>query len=144
MNIDNAHELNKTIITYKDTYYFSFSCTATTKNADGTHTPNKKIMESIYAGTSERMGAYTGVTKGGFVIDETWLENDGLVNTVSALAPSSAPSTQYVAGNVSKGIWNVMPIYQGDHMSLQGGMTKINDVKCLYVEHLSMINSLAK
>ena len=144
MNIDNALELNKTIITYEDTYYFSFACTATTKNADGTHTPNKKIMESIYAGASERMGAYTGVTKGGFVIDETWLENDGLVNTVSALAPSSAPSTQYVAGNVSKGIWNIMPIYQGDHMSLQGGMTKINDVKCLYVEHLSMINSLDK
>ena len=68
-------------------------------------------MESIYAGTSEKMGAYTGVTKGGFVIDETWLENDGLVNTVSALAPSSAPSTQYNAESVSKGIWNIMPIY---------------------------------
>ena len=43
-----------------------------------------------------------------------------------------------------KGIWNIMPVYHGDHMSLQGGMTKINDVKCFYVEHLSMINSLAK
>ena len=142
MNIDNALKLNETIITYKNTYYFSIACTATTENADGTHSPDTKIMESIYTGTSERMGKYTGVTKGGFIIDETWLENDGLVNTVSALAPSSAPSTQYVAGNVSKGIWNIMPIYHGDHMSLQGGMTKINDVKCLYVEHLSMINSL--
>ena len=88
------------------------------------------------------MGKLKGTTQGGYVVDESWFENDGLVNTVSALAPSSAPSTQYVAGNVSKGIWNVMPIYQGDHMSLQGGMTKINDVKPFYVEHLSMINSL--
>ena len=144
MNIDNAHELNKTIITYKDTYYFSIACTATKENQNGTHSPEKKIMESIYTGTAEKMGKYTGVTKGGFIIDETWLENDGLVNTVSALAPSSAPSTQYNADNVSKGIWNIMPIYHGDHMSLQGGMTKINDVKCLYVEHLSMINSLDK
>ena len=142
MNIDNAHELNKTIITYKNTYYFSFSCTATTKNADGTHTPNKKIMESIYSGTSERMGAYTGVTKGGFVIDETWLENDGLVNTVSALAPSSAPKKIFDSDKIEKGIWQTMPVIRGDHMCLQGGMTKINDVKPFYVEHLSMINSL--
>lgn len=30
----------------------------------------------------------------------------------------------------------------GDHMSLQGGMTVVNNVKPFYVEHLSMINSL--
>lgn len=144
MNIDNAHALNKTIITHENTYYFSIACTATVKNADGIHSPEKKIMESIYAGTSERMGKYTGVTEGGFVIDETWLENDGLVNTVSALAPSSSPSKQFDPENITKGIWNIMPVYHGDHMSLQGGMTKPNDVKCLYVEHLSMINSLAK
>ena len=46
--------------------------------------------------------------------------------------------------NITSGIWNIMPVYYGDHMSLQGGMTKINDVKCFYVEHLSMINSLVK
>lgn len=144
MYIDNALELNKTILTYKDTYYFSIACTATTKNEDGTYSPDTKKMESLFVSSSEEMGKYTGVTKGGFVIDETWLENDGLVNTVSALAPSSAPSTEYKEGNVNKGEWNIMPVYDGDHMSLQGGMTKINDVKCFYVEHLSMINSLEK
>ena len=144
MYIDNALELNKTILTYKGTYYFSFACTATTKNADGTHSPETKIMESIYSDSSVAMGKFTGVTKGGFVIDETWQENDGLVNTISALAPSSAPSTEYKENKTVKGIWNIMPIYHGDHMSLQGGMTKINDVKCFYVEHLGMINSLTK
>ena len=144
MYIDNALELNKTIVTYKDTYYFSFACTATTKNEDGTYSPDKKIMEGIYSASSEEIGRYTGVTKGGFVIDETWMENDGLVNTVSALAPSSAPNAQYEAGNVQKGIWYTMPIIYGDHMCLQGGMTKINDVKNFYTEHLSMINSLEK
>ena len=101
-------------------------------------------MESIYSGSSEEIGKYTGVTKGGFVIDETWMENDGLVNTVSALAPSSAPNAQYEAGTVQKGIWYTMPIIYGDHMCLQGGMTKINDIKNFYTEHLSMINSLEK
>ena len=99
-------------------------------------------MESIYASSSEGLGRYTGVTKGGFVIDETWLENDGLVNTVSALAPSSAPKKIFDSDKIEKGIWQTMPVIRGDHMCLQGGMTKINDVKPFYVEHLSMINSL--
>ena len=142
MYIDNALELNKTIHTHDNTYYFSFACTATDKNADGTYTPDRKIMESIYASSSEGLGRYTGVTKGGFVIDETWLENDGLVNTVSALAPSSAPKKIFDSDKIEKGIWQTMPVIRGDHMCLQGGMTKINDVKPFYVEHLSMINSL--
>lgn len=142
MYIDNALELNKTIHTHNNTYYFSFACTATNKNEDGTYSPDRKIMESIYASSSEGIGRYTGVTKGGFVIDETWLENDGLVNTVSALAPSSAPSKSFDEKNIEKGVWQTMPIIRGDHMCLQGGMTKLNDVKPFYVEHLSMINSL--
>ena len=142
MYIDNALELNKTIHTHNNTYYFSFACTATNKNEDGTYSPDRKIMESIYASSSEGIGRYMGVTKGGFVIDETWLENDGLVNTVSALAPSSAPSKSFDENNIEKGIWQTMPIIRGDHMCLQGGMTKLKDVKPFYVEHLSMINSL--
>ena len=142
MYIDNALELNKTIHTHDNTYYFSFACTATDKNDDGTYTPDRKIMESIYASSSEGLGRYTGVTKGGFVIDEAWLENDGLVNTVSALAPSSAPKKIFDSDKIEKGIWQTMPFIRGDHMCLQGGMTKINDVKPFYVEHLSMINSL--
>ena len=142
MYIDNALELNKTIITYENTYYFAIPCSATEKQADGTYAPVTSKMESLFVSSSAAMGAYTGVTKGGYVIDETWLENDGLVNTVSAKAPSSAPWTDYKEGSVNPGVWNVMPVYDGDHMSLQGGMTKPNDVKTLYVEHLSMINSL--
>ena len=142
MNIDNALALNKTIITYADTYYFSIACDATQQNEDGTYSPVKSKMESLFVGSSEEMGRFTGVTKGGYVIDESWQRNDGLVNTISALAPSDAPTTDYNADNVTSGIWNIMPVYDGDHMSLQGGLTKTNDVKDLYVEHLGMINKL--
>ncbi len=143
MYIDNALELNKTIVTSEESYYFSFACTATDKNEDGTYTADNKLMEILFRSSSNQMGKYTGVTKGGYVIDESWLENDGLVNTVSALAPSSAPTTVYEAGNVSKGVWNIMPVYRGDHMSLQGGLLKVNDnVKDFYIEHLNMINCL--
>ncbi len=143
MFIDHALELNKTIVTDKDTYYFSIPCSATEKNENGTYSPDKKKMEILFVSSSEEMGKLTGTTTGGYVIDESWLENDGLVNTNSAAAPSSAPSKQYEEGNVVKGTWQIMPVYEGDHMSLQGGLLKPNsDVRRLYIEHLDMINRL--
>lgn len=142
MYIDNAFALNKTIITYENTYYFSIACDATKQNDDGTYSPVKSKMESLFISSSEEMGVFTGVTLGGYVIDESWQRNDGLVNTISALAPSDAPTTDFDENNVVPGVWNVMPVYDGDHMALQGGLLKTNDIKDLYVEHLSMINKL--
>lgn len=85
----------------------------------------------------------TGTTDGGFVVDESWLENDGLVNTVSSFAPSSAPSKEFDKNSIEKGVWQIMPTYQGDHMSLQGGLFKVNtDVFDYYTVHFDMINKL--
>ena len=39
------------------------------------------------SGGIDRMGSYTGVTKGGVVIDESWLDSDGTVNVISSRAP---------------------------------------------------------
>ncbi len=143
MHIDNALVLNKRLVTDKKTYYFSIPCCATVKGEDGMYTADKKFMESMFVKDANTLGSYTGVTKGGYVIDESWLENDGLVNTISAKAPFFAPSKEYEAGNVATGEWNIMPTYYGDHMSLQGGMMKTNiDVRRLYLEHMNMINCL--
>lgn len=142
MYIDNALKLNEEILTLETAYYFSIPCNMTEKQENGTYAPNEKRMEKLFVSSSKAIGAYTGETAGGYMLDESWQMNDGLVNTISATAPFNAPSKDYDSSNVTKGVWNVMPIYNGDHMSLQGGMTKINDVKDLYVEHLSMINSL--
>lgn len=143
MYIDNAMALNEKMVTDENTYYFSIACSATTKQEDGTYKADKKIMEGMFRSSADEMGAYTGVTVGGYEFGEEWLENDGLVNTISAKAPSSAPSKDYEEGNVTPGIWNIMPVYRGDHMSLQGGMMKTNlQVYELYTEHFNMINSL--
>ncbi len=143
MHIDNALVLNEKLVTDKNTYYFSIPCSATVKGDDGNYTADKKLMESMFQKDANALGSHTGTTKGGYVIDETWLENDGLVNTLSATAPFSAPSKQYEEGKVKTGEWNIMPTYRGDHMSLQGGMMKTNtDVRRLYLEHMNMINCL--
>lgn len=142
MTIDYAYELNEEIATVEGIYYFSYACDNTEQLDDGTYAPKEDTMESLFIPASKRIGKYNGVTAGGIVVDETWQRNDGLVNTVSALYPSGAPHTNYDENNVQTGIWNVMPIYHGDHMSLQGGMTVKNDVRLFYAEHIEMINSL--
>ena len=90
------------------------------------------------------MGAYTGVTAGGFVIGADWRENDGLVNTVSAMAPVGEPSTIFAPDAAVPGIWQILPTYSGDHMSLQGGMLKRNNIRPFYLELLEMIDALAE
>lgn len=96
----------------------------------------------LFRGSAGRIVKWTGTTASGYVIDEKWQANDGLVNTYSALAPYNAQTTDYDADNINAGIWNVMPIYHGDHMSLQGGMLQTNNIRTFYADHLSMINGL--
>lgn len=84
----------------------------------------------------------TGTTAGGFVIDDSWRENNGLVNTVSAMTPVGEPSAPYDPEHVEPGIWYVMPTYSGDHMSLQGGMTRRNNGRPFYLALLESIDGL--
>ena len=144
MFIDHAMEINRNMVTDENTYYFSISCSATTRSADGTYSADRDRMEFLFHGDSDELGKLKGTTSGGYVVDESWFENDGLVNTVSAKAPSDAPSKEFDEKNITPGVWNIMPVYQGDHMSLQGGFFKVNtDVERLYTEHFDMINRIA-
>ena len=140
--IDQALALNARLALPENVYYFSYPCSATVQNPDGTWSPIRSKMEYHYRVDSERMGHYTGVTPGGFILDESWQENDGLVNTISAKAPLGQPSVRFDAANVRPGVWNVMPTYPGDHMSLQGGLMKKNDVRGFYADLLNRLNAL--
>lgn len=144
MFIDHALELNARMVTDENTYYFSIPCSSTAKNEDGTFKADRSKTEILFQSSADEMGTLKGTTPNGFVVDESWFENDGLVNTISSKAPSSAPSKEFDKDNITSGIWNIMPVYQGDHMSLQGGLFKVNtDVERLYTEHLDMINKLS-
>ncbi len=48
------------------------------------------------------------------------------------------------ARKLQKGLWYIMPVYKGDHMSLQGGLTIENKIAGFYIDHLNMINLLEK
>ncbi|MBQ6066815.1 MAG: hypothetical protein IJK89_08330 [Clostridia bacterium] len=142
MHIDNAMKMLEGIETLSHVYYFSLPCCYTEQQADGTWAP-KKDMEPLFVSASERMGKYTGVTEGGCVVDEKWQQNDGLVNTYSARAPFNAPQQDLDRDDIRPGIWNVMPTFDGDHMALQGGLVYNDNIRELYVDLLTMINTLS-
>ena len=140
--IDLALAQNEKIATLPDIYYFSMACSCTEKQPDGTHRPIPSKTEFLYYARSMQMGAYTGVTPGGFVIDEAWQENDGLVNTVSARAPFGSPQKSFDPMHIEKGIWNILPDFAGDHMSVQGGFLHRTDMREFYLDLLNTIRSL--
>nr|MCR4594372.1 hypothetical protein [Clostridiales bacterium] len=142
MLIDNAKKMNENIETLENLYYFSIPCCSTEKDKDGFCRPVEKKTEPLFMKPSTLMGKFTETTPEGFVIDENWFMNDGLVNTISATAPFNAPSQPFDENNIQKGIWNVLPVYYGDHMSLQGGIFRQNDVRQFYINYLTMINGI--
>lgn len=142
MYIDNAMKINERISTQPCTYYFAIPCCSTVKNADGTYSADTTLTESIFVSSANEMGRLTGVTPGGYVVDETWLENDGLVNTVSAKAPTSAPSTELCKTDIQPGIWNVAETYQGDHMAFNGDLFSPNNIRPFFADWMNMINGI--
>lgn len=143
MHIQNALEINKWLTTLDNVYYFSYTCSATRPDVDGNQEPVPNLMEKLFQRSSLRMGNFEGTTYDGVYLSKDWQENDGLVNTISARAPDFAPAEEFQSNdNLNKGIWYIMPVYIGDHMSLQGGLTIRNNITDFYIEHLSRINSL--
>jgi hypothetical protein len=141
LDIDPAIALTETWKYSKNTYYFSVPCCMTQTDENGVTTCDERDFEFIYAGASTVMCEYTGTTPGGVVCDKSWQPNDGLVNTKSARAPFNAKAADYSGGKAQKGVFNVYPVYRGDHMSLMGGLLHNNNIRELYVEIMTNINN---
>lgn len=147
LQIDYALELNETIGTYDNIWYFSIPCNSTTKQADGTWYPDEDRTETTMFNSAVKMGKTTGTTDGGFPITSEWLPNDGLVNTISAKAPFNAPRKAYKPGTtdlsiLSPGVWNMFPTQVTDHMSLSGGLLIKTDVLPIYLQFMTAISQL--
>ncbi|MCR4951908.1 MAG: hypothetical protein K6A40_11355 [Solobacterium sp.] len=139
MQIDQARLLNERMGTLPDVYYYSVPCSYTKKSGDN-YIP-KKGMEPFFVMRSYQIGQYTGMTKGGTEIGQEWKQNDGRVSTISETAPFGAPSTKLDRNHLRPGIWNVYPVYPGDHMSLQGGLLHKKNIRPFYLDLLAMIRS---
>ncbi len=139
MHLDRARELNERMKPLAGVYYFSVPCSATVRKTDGTYQP-KRGIEPLFAARSRQIGVYSGATAKGMPVDESWRENDGLVNTLSATAPACAPSKPLDRENIERGLWNIFPAVDGDHMWLQGGLLHKHDIRPFYLDLLTMIS----
>ena len=94
------------------------------------------------------MGFYTGTTRGGIVIDRTWLENDGLVNVVSAKAPTGEPAREVTPEEEANentvylpGVWNVFPVRRGFHGTPIGMNAPAEDTLSFYTVLLARVDT---
>ena len=140
MHVDRAREMNEQISTLPGVYYFSVPCRATEKEPDGTCRPVRG-MEPLFYARSCQIGAYTGKSAGGIELDERWRDNDGLVNTISAMVPDGAPSKPLDRERIEPGMWNVFPVLNGDHMWLQGGLMHRHDIRPFYLDLLTLLTA---
>ena len=76
------------------------------------------------------------------VVDESWRENDGLVNTLSETVPAGEPSKLLDREDIERGIWNIFPVVDGDHMWLQGGLLHRHNIRPFYLDLLTMISRI--
>lgn len=141
---DGAAELNKSIKLVKGVYYFSYSYVTTQESKlFGTQIPTLKTNPILML-PAEEMGRYSGKTVGDFQIDETWRENDGLVNVVSARYPINDEWQDFNSEKIVKGKWNVMPTLTGDHGTVIGLLADAGQTKNFYNELYTMIDNLPR
>ncbi len=143
---DGAAELNKEIKTVKGVYYFSYAYSTTQEGKIlGKHIPVTSTLP-ILSPFALAMGSFKGTTAGGIVLDESWQENDGLVNVASARYPNGEEymSLPENAEDITRGIWNVAPVAKGDHGTVIGLNSKSQKTREFFISLFTMIDNLER
>lgn len=74
----------------------------------------------------------------GIEFNDSWRENDGLVNVPSALNPIDEPAKDF-NGIIEPGIWNKMPVIIGDHGQAGGLMADPDKLHRFYEDLADML-----
>ena len=154
LTIDKSLEINDGIGIEPNVYYFSYAGNQTVQDpVSGNYIPSARMWTLFYPGAYNMGKYYDKYTAGGIYIDRSWLPNDGLVNTVSALYPTTTDKNTtecrrqdgsqgwvnydgYSDIAFRPGIWYVMPVTRADHMQFVGGIAN----KSIVQTHLFYLN----
>ncbi len=143
LSLDGAAQLNEKIPTLSSIYYFSLPADSSSPaRLSNNRFPNPKLTDFAFWPAGVIIGIKRGVSTGGIVYGKSWLNNDGVTNTVSCFAPKDAPQKAFDADSVTPGVWNVLPTLQGDHLAITGGLIREVGIKAFYVDHMNLINTL--
>ena len=135
---EGAKEFNQLYEEDESVYYFSFSTYSTkAKNNSTFHKPDSGMSVHLWP-SGILMGQYNNV------IDSSWYENDGVVNTVSMSHPFDAEMVIF-NGNSVTGIWQSVNRLKMDHQTVIGhGVFKKQHetIFALYKQHCGLLSSL--
>ena len=138
---DGAKELNDRSEIVDGVYYYSNAFCTTKDDGNGKQVADKGTFLLLYP-FCRLMGKYDTNKITDYKIDETWLENDGLVNTVSEKAPFDEPSCDFNYGDdAQSGVWNILPVFKGDHGFAVGLMSSKTEVLDRFTAMMDQINS---
>ncbi|BBH53139.1 esterase/lipase family protein [Fluviispira sanaruensis] len=141
---EGAQLFNDTDKEYKDVFYFSYGTQST--SIDIPFTNCHFTILTLLSLPANAIGCFKRKLEGNINIDDQWLANDGVVNTISMASPFKGKRV-YFTGRAYKGIWNDMGVRYGwDHLEIIGALPNplkpYWKVKELYEKHLDLLYSL--
>jgi triacylglycerol lipase len=152
VSLEGARSLNTLAPVSSNIYYFSYA-TSNTKldSASGFHVPHKSMNLILWA-NARIMGRKKAYWTDGTATDSTWYENDGIVNTISQLGPTTGTDGEdhivaFKAGELLiPGQWYHIKTYNLDHKAFIGhGLKddeKINEMLALFKDQCNLLQSL--
>lgn len=152
VSLEGARSLNTLAPVSSNIYYFSYA-TSNTKldSASGFHVPHKSMNLILWA-NARIMGRKKAYWTDGTATDSTWYENDGIVNTISQLGPTTGTDGEdhivaFKAGELLiPGQWYHIKTYNLDHKAFIGhglkGDEKINEMLALFKDQCNLLQSL--
>ena len=144
LSVDGAVEMNRHIGFENNVYYISRPTSVTEKDKFSNYQVPRITTDSALWMSSYYMGRTLCTTEGGYVIDKSWLENDGLVNTISEIAPfdDKYKNVELNAEEIEYGRWNTLPVVKCAHTEVVGGLFKVDDIRAYYYDLCDMINKI--
>jgi len=152
VSLEGARELNTVAVANENIFYFSFATSNTHLDSlSGKHVPNKD-MSLILRPNAHAMGKQIDYWADSTSIDSTWFENDGIVNTISMIGPTTGlnGSDQIIEYQVNEvlvpGSWYYMGKLTMDHRTLMGhgkiSNEVLNNILLLFKEHADRLYAL--
>lgn len=138
LSLKGAYELNELIEISSNIYYFSYPANGCVGEK---HSPKNMGFPLLQIFSNALVSLKLPEDDFGITFDESWRDNDGLVNTVSARHPFDEPHKDF-DGDIQPGIWNVMPVLTCDHGAATGLLANRKRIQSFYINLVRMLLKL--
>ncbi|SMF52635.1 lipase [Pseudobacteriovorax antillogorgiicola] len=143
-----AAAMNRRVPIHPDVYYFSYGTSATYGSwLSGRHKP-RSFVTSIFKPFASFLGSCVKNCDDGTSLDNSWLENDAVVNTRSTISPtinSQDPVHSFDQRSAPQpGVWNHLGTLRTfDHMQVVGfGNSWSDPITPFYKDVVALLQSL--